>query len=358
MTLIGWCFKNHHHVQITISDTHKNALKIFGNQRDEDECNRHAIWHGTIEAMDNGGSFIKAAQHQFYARNRSNDAIGKSGLWQIQKKSDGHKLPRCSRAMQLENYYFRYHDIGNKISFAPQIENKILQKTLVAWWQNHPAKRGSLLLKNIGGNMDSETLIPHAETLIQQANNIHAHKVNGLVQAPPTIVQQALCLPITQWFAHDNHTALYLKNQIGDLPIDVAINDEAKAMIDDAENIAAEEIYRHQYASIICQSTEICHVMDVNSGGLHHQYQASALDINLLLLPQICQLIYLKNLFGVILIDFIGMNHQGNHLGNQQKLQRMLKKETKSIAQKMDKAPIMLHGWTRTNLFELEYRNE
>ncbi len=356
MTLIGWCLQENHHLKIIISDDKKQPLKFFDSKIHEQETRKSAIWRGVIERSDPHGTFIKSNHQMLYARNRKYDAIGKTSLWQIQKNPDAHKLPRCQRKIDLENYFFCYRDHAKKISFDARIEsteNTELQETLTQWYQKIPHRTGGLNLKIIGQNQPPETLMHYGEALLNEARAIYETTDKDLVKPPPPILAQSLCFPIKQFMAYDNGTALYLKHQLADLPINITKNDETKFMIEVAENIIQEEVFSYQGASMICQTTPACHIIDINSAH-HHAPNISAFDINLLLLESLWQVIYLKDFIGVIMVDFIDMNH----VGSRKKLHDAMQIQVKNIAQKLDRKPLILHGWTRTGLFEIEYRDE
>ncbi len=85
MTLSLGVKKQHLALNIVISDSKKNALKLFTPPEDEASDLSGAIYYGVIEKTGINGTFIKAGEQNLYARARKSDRVGKTGLWQIQK---------------------------------------------------------------------------------------------------------------------------------------------------------------------------------------------------------------------------------------------------------------------------------
>ncbi len=96
---------------------------------------------------------------------------------------------------------------------------------------------------------------------------------------------------------------------------------------------------------LIYQHTQTCHLIDVNSAYSNQ----SPKQINLALLKDLWQLIYLKNLSGIIVIDFISMDSKNDR----QMLHYAMIKQVKKIAKLLQKPSPMIHGWTQAGLYEI-----
>ncbi|MCH9853466.1 MAG: ribonuclease E/G [Alphaproteobacteria bacterium] len=347
--LIAWCQKTPSGAKITITDSKKYALKLFNHtETDTSKLSglQGAIYYGVIEKTNINGTFIKAGEQNLYARARKTDRIGKTELWQIQKSGDRHKLPRCRRHFRLENYYFSYHQ---QMKNDATINNEALQKARKTFISSYPTA-DILQLKQTGIATDVTQLKPHADSLLAQIETLTTgqhHK--GLVKPPPSMLQQALTYPITSIIANDNISKLYvnhqLNNLLNNLPINIAIDDEAEHIIAQAGAICADDIINTQKATLVYQQTQTCHLIDINSA---HSNQPPK-QLNLALLKDLWQLIYLKNLSGIIVIDFISMSNKNDR----QMLHDALIKQVKQLAALLQKPAPMIHGWTRAGLYEI-----
>ncbi len=347
--LIAWCEKTRTGIKIVISDSQKYALKLFNHP--ETEASKAgdlqgAIYYGVIEKANINGTFIQAGEHHLYARARKTDRVGKTGLWQIQKAGGLHKLPRCRRHIHLENYYFSYNQQAKNNAETIHQPLQEAQKTFIS---AHPTA-DKLQLKQTGIARDFTQLKPFADALLTEIDwlNTQTHH-KGLIKPAPSMLQQTLTYPITSIIASDNISKLYINHQLNNwlnhLPINVSIDEEAAPMIAQAEAICADAIIDTQETVLIYQQTQTCHLIDINSANSNHTPK----QLNLALLKDLWQLIYLKNLSGIIVIDFISMNNKNDR----QILHYAVIKQTKKIAALLQKPCPMIHGWTRAGLYEI-----
>ncbi|MCH9845180.1 MAG: ribonuclease E/G [Alphaproteobacteria bacterium] len=347
--LVAWCKKTQNGLKIVISDSQKYALKLFNHpETDASKVSdlQGAIYYGAIEKININGTFIKAGEHHLYARARKTDRVGTAGLWQIQKSGNGHKLPRCFRHFRLENYYFSYNQ---QIKNDAETGNDALQEAQKTFISAYPTA-DILQLKRAGMAADFSQLKPHADALLAQIEwlNMQSHH-KGFIKPPPSMLQQALSHPITSIIASDNISKLYINHQLNNwlnhLPINLTIDEEAAHMIAQAEAICDDNIINIQEAVLIYQQTQTCHLIDINSANSNQPPK----HLNLALLKDLWQLIYLKNLSGIIVIDFISMNNKNDR----QMLHYAVIKQAKKIATLLQKPAAMIHGWTRAGLYEI-----
>ncbi len=351
--LIAWCQKTQNGVKIVISDHQKYALKLFNHSENDASKvseSQGAIYYGAIEKININGTFIKAGEHHLYARARKTDRVGKAGLWQIQKAGNQHKLPRCRRHIRLENYYFSYNQ---QMKNDAETGNDTLQEAQKTFISAYPTA-DKLQLKQTGMATDFNQLKPHADALLTQIEwlDTQAHH-KGLIKPAPTMLQQTLTYPITSIIAADNISKLYINHQLNDqlndwpniLPINLSIDEETAHIIAQAEAICDDDIIDTQEAVLIYQQTQTCHLIDINSANSNQPPK----QLNLALLKDLWQLIYLKNLSGIIVIDFISMVNKNDR----QMLHYAVIKQAKKIAALLQKPVPMIHGWTRAGLYEI-----
>lgn len=91
----------------------------------------------------------------------------------------------------------------------------------------------------------------------------------------------------------------------------------------DLEKLLQKKAWLKSGAYLVIESTEAMHVIDVNTGKSIGKKGNLFLDINIEAAIESARQIRLRNLFGMILIDFINMNDQKDY----KKLEEVLKKE-------------------------------
>ena len=104
--------------------------------------------------------------------------------------------------------------------------------------------------------------------------------------------------------------------------------------------------------SIVIDETEALVVIDVNSGGTAshgHSREESIFRVNVKACPVIAEQIRLRNLSGIIIIDFIDMKREEDR----ERLIELLRKEIKK-----DRQRVTIHGYSHLGLMELSRKRE
>ena len=98
--------------------------------------------------------------------------------------------------------------------------------------------------------------------------------------------------------------------------------------------------------NIVIDRCEAMTVIDVNSGSASGdgQNEAAYLETNLAACAAIAAQIRLRNLSGIILIDFIDMNREEDRIRTSAKLQKCLEQ---------DRRKTVIHGWTKLGILEM-----
>ncbi len=110
------------------------------------------------------------------------------------------------------------------------------------------------------------------------------------------------------------------------------------------ENLKQGKLSLKNGVSIVIDTTTALTAIDVNSIG-----QVSATKANIIASEAIIQQIRLRNISGIIIIDFINMKEKADRIG--------LKEKIKKITC-YDIYPFHIHGFTRLNLFELSRKRK
>lgn len=168
---------------------------------------------------------------------------------------------------------------------------------------------------------------------IQSVQNMNKEKIEGIEVDDPQVHQQLLA---------------YLgKNQLEHIPLQYHSKislfqkyDFAKAF----KQIGFRKVYLSSGASIIIDKTEAMYVIDVNSDKNQSSSKKNILKINLEAAKQIAREIRLRNLSGIIIIDFIDLTTQKDK-------ELLLSTMEKLFLE--DPIQTVVHGMTRLGLIEI-----
>ena len=357
--------------QIAITDHQHHGLKLFSDSQQTQKM-QHAIYRGIINEINPQGIFIKADKQAFFMRNRKNSYhIGQKLLLQLDKihpTIDADKLPRATPNIRLENYYWRYDSTQTAISLADGADNyQSLMASLMAWAQKNDAQddgdkyphhlKAGLHLKKTGHGIAFETLLPAAEKLLLDYHRLQQNDTIGRLSAEQSLINHSLKFPITAWHVPNKHLALLVNTQLAaaGLQMPVHLRDDCDEIIatladeqDSSHHAGGLLIFNHFPSGWLVDVNSQQHIHTASSHGQNHQQ--FALQINLLAAQELCRLIYLKEIYGIIIVDFIGMRAKNNR----QKLLQHLHRTAQKCATLLDAKPFIIHGFTRAGMLEIE----
>ncbi len=367
MNLIGWCFRKDSDIQICLSDQKNQPIKFF-DANDEITTGRDAIWKGRISKLHQGGGFIDTGGTDLFLRRCVGLYRGSEALVQVQTPQIGNKLPRCQQTLMLENHYWRYSRNFGEIQFSPALtrgrDNQQLCLEITQWGKQQQFT--NLYLKATAAYGSEEILAleefwdrikQQGEKLISQHKNIigKSKQAMGLIQPPMSALNRALTFPVRKFFAHDRPTTLFIQHEAEKMGVNIPIeyHSETKEYLQEALEIRQCQSHFYKGAEIIIQKTHAIWGLDINSAASYptnKKPELIALEINHSLVASLFMLIYLKNMHGTIIIDFITMRQKMNR----EKLLNAMKTEAKRIALLLQQPPLILHGFTRSGLFEIQ----
>ena len=110
------------------------------------------------------------------------------------------------------------------------------------------------------------------------------------------------------------------------------------------DNACKTIAWMHSGANLIIEQTEAMTVVDVNSSKQMSKKESSAFQINIEAAKELALQLRLRNISGIIIVDFINMNSADNR----QALLSVLKEETK-----FDPCKVYVHDYTKLGLVEI-----
>lgn len=251
-------------------------------------------------------------------------------LVQITKEPISTKGPRLSGDISFPGRYLVLIPFGDKIAISSKIEDPAERTRLKQLLQSIKPKNCGLIVRTAAQNkrvaeLDSE-LTSLYKSWTDTIEMIHANNANPLLvfeESNRAISMLRDLMDSSYQAIHVNDKKVY--NQIRDYIADIA--PESKdivsyyngnlpifdnfAITKQIKSLFGKVISFKGGAYIIIEHTEALHVIDVNSG---HRLKSGgqeeqALDVNLGAAKEIARQLRLRDMGGIIIIDFIDMNN-------------------------------------------------
>ncbi|MBN2727868.1 MAG: Rne/Rng family ribonuclease [Bacteroidales bacterium] len=272
---------------------------------------------------------------------------GSDILVQIAKEPISNKGPRITTELSLPGRYVVMIPFSNKISISHKIKNLSEKSRLKKMADSLRPHNFGLIVRTVAENKNFSDLKNDLDELTERwesmLNSLHnstpPQKVLGELDRSLTIIRDLLNSSFNS--IHVNDPALYgeIKTYLSAIaPEQEKIVKLHKGKIDIFEDKGISKQIKSSFgqkvalksgAYLIIEATEAFHVIDVNSGfksDNDKNQEANALEANLELAEEVARQMRLRDLGGIIVIDFIDM-HQGV---NRRKLFEKLRDEMKN----------------------------
>ena len=286
-----------------------------------------------------------------------NDVVSGSQhiLVQVAKEPISSKGPRLTSELTLAGRFLVLVPYGDKISLSSRIKNGEERTRLRRLMQSIKPKNFGVIVRTVAENKkvaeldaDLRDLYNRWERIHKNLNNIKPPKrVLGELNKTSTVLRDLLSANFTSIYVNDNDLAEEIKDYMrkvapqqekivkyqkkDDLFDSFGINRQIKASFGKQVNLKSG-------AYLIIEHTEAMHVIDVNSGsrkGGERGQEQNALETNLECAEEIARVLRLRDMGGIIAVDFIDM-HQRSH---QKMLYEKLCKELKNDKAKHNVLP-------------------
>lgn len=252
---------------------------------------------------------------------------------QIAKEPISTKGPRLTSDISLAGRHLVLLPLNNKISISQKIrssEERKRLKTIIS----------SVLPRNFGAIVRTAAEGKHNDEIEQDVLGL-LEKWNTLMQTMPTATAPALLLSeanrtttILRDLLNDSFTSIHVDNeevyhQIKEYISAIEPDSEKivklyKGNVPIFDNFDVTKQIKQQFgrtvvfkrgAYLIVEHTEALHVIDVNSGKRAKNAEGqeqNALEVNLNAVPEIARQLRLKDMGGIIVIDFIDIHNTAN----------------------------------------------
>ena len=254
-------------------------------------------------------------------------------LVQILKEPISTKGPRLTCEITLAGRFLVLSPFTNTVGVSRKIDSADERKRLKVLVESLKPKNFGVIVRTVAEGRDAKTL--HEDLLMLEARwkdmtrnlrgatpvkkvlseldktsgilrDILSPEFNKIVSNNPTIVKEIESYVERIAPEKSNIVSTYT----GKVPIfdNFGVTKQIKASFGKQVN-TGNGVY------IIIEKTEACHVIDVNSGhrvSLEGSQEVNALQVNIEAAEEICRQMRLRDLGGIIVIDFIDMRHPDN----------------------------------------------
>ncbi len=258
---------------------------------------------------------------------------GQNVLVQIAKEPISTKGPRLSSEISLAGRNIVLMPFGDKVSVSQKIESAEERNRLKRLLQSIKPKNYGIIVRTVAEGKRVAELDIELKNLVKKWETIY-DKVKG-AQAPrlvlqemdrtSTILRDLLNVSFNNIYVNDEALTREIKGYIstiapekqkivkfysGKVPIfdHFSIEKQIKALF-------GKTVSCRNGAYLIIEHTEALHVIDVNSGNRSKSgdnQEANALAVNLIAAQEIARQLRLRDMGGIIVVDFIDMHTQEN----------------------------------------------
>ncbi len=281
-----------------------------------------------------------------------NDAIksNQSILVQVVKEPISTKGPRISSELSLAGRYIVLVPFSDRISISQKIESKEEKERLKRLVQSIRPKGFGVIIRTVAEGKKVAELDKDLQNLLDRwtamckklsrgtTGTHHPSKIMSEMNRGLSLIRDLLNDTFTA--IHIDDEALYIK--IKDYVHEIAPQKESIVKLYDSkvpifEKFGIERQIKTSFgrtvsgskgAYLVIEHTEALHVVDVNSGNRSNKsdsQEATALEVNLIAATELARQLRLRDMGGIIVVDFIDMsnpNHRKqlyNHLRDEMK---------------------------------------
>lgn len=265
-------------------------------------------------------------------------------LVQITKEPISSKGPKITTEITLPGRYLVLIPFSNKISVSQKIEDSEEKNRLVRLIESIRPKNFGVIIRTVAQtrkvaelNEDLQDLVEKWESIYVNAKDVKPpKKILGEISKASAIVRDLLNENFNSIVVDDQLMFVQLKAYIGKIaPDKTKIIKLHKGKVDIFQTYGIHKQIKASFGRkvnmanggyLIIDHAEAMHVIDVNSGnrkGKENDSEANALQVNLDAAEEVARVLRLRDMGGIIAVDFIDMYQAENN----QKLYKFLKEK-------------------------------
>lgn len=276
-----------------------------------------------------------------------NDVVSASSniLIQVAKEPISSKGPRLCAEITLAGRYLVLVPFSDKISISQKIKNSEERKRLKDLMENIKPKNFGVIIRTVAENKKVELLDQDLKNLTDKWKTMHTNlrnavppkRVLGEMNKTSSMLRDLLNADFTNIHVNDKDLA----DDISGFVADIAPGREKIVKVHDnrinifekfgvnkqIKMLFGQKVPLSSGGYLIIEHTEAMHVIDVNSGnrkGADGQ-ESNALATNIEAAEEIARVLQLRDMGGIIVVDFIDMHTRENNKQLHEKLKEFMR---------------------------------
>ncbi len=261
-------------------------------------------------------------------------SAGRYLMVQIAKEPISSKGPRLNSEVTLAGRYIVLVPFSNKISISQKIKDEKERDRLRKLLTSILPKNFGVIIRTVAENKKVAELDQDLKSLVERWNKLHKSlktakppkKVLGEINKTSAILRDFLNSTFSNIHINDEELYNDLKSYVESIaPGREKIVKHYKGRLDIFEHFGVHKQIKSLFGKkvnlksggyLIIEHTEAMHVIDVNSGnrkGADKDYETNALEMNLESAEEIARVLRLRDMGGIIAVDFIDMKLKENN---------------------------------------------
>ncbi|MGZ3883862.1 MAG: Rne/Rng family ribonuclease [Bacteroidia bacterium] len=264
-----------------------------------------------------------------------NDIVksGQQILVQVAKEPISAKGPRITSEISIAGRYLVLIPFSDKISVSSKIKNLDEKNRLKELMQSIRPKNFGVIVRTVAESKSVADLEADLNDLVARWNTAYKKlkdaqppkRVLGEVDRTNAILRDFLNESFNAIHVNDKKIFDEIKNYLkhkAPTKIDIAKYYEGKVPIFDQlgiekqiKSLFGKTVHMKSGAYLVVEHTEALHVFDVNSGNRaksENSQEQNALEVNLEAAVEVARQLKLRDMGGIIVVDFIDMHNQEN----------------------------------------------
>lgn len=267
-------------------------------------------------------------------------------LLQVKRPGIKNKMPKLTRELSLMGRYCVMFPYGKDINFSNRIEDDSWKLEIKAYLKQSIGTSVGIVIRTLAYKVSENEIKNDIDKLFDIWNEIEKQSKLGLnnkliytqydpieqfiFKSNPESIDKLICND-KQLLKHIENS---LKSKIQIITptfIDTEFLFDYLKLTSQIRNLFQKKVEVNNNISLFVESTEACHIIDVNSGNANYKlgFEKNALEINLIAADEAVRQILLRDLSGIILIDFMDMKENQNKIKLINKVTELLKKDGK-----------------------------
>lgn len=290
--------------------------------------------------------------------------VGQKILVQVKRDSNEKKGARVSSHINLPSKYIALMPNTNILTISQKIEDKKEQERLINLVKNNLSKENGAIIRTSAKGKDKEIIedIKNVEEkwqkIYNESKNINENAPKLLYKSEDIVGKILIDLldkKVERIILNNEQLAKKLKNIIDEnkefknIKIEMKNQENIMNIYDlekQIEKINARKIWLKCGGFITIDKTEALTAIDVNTGKYtgNKNLEQTVYKVNQEATTEIAKQIKLRDIGGIIIIDYIDMKKQEN----KDKIEELLKEELKK-----DRSKTQVEGFTKLDLMEM-----